>query len=285
MKNKSMIIIALVLLAVTSLACGQSVSWQGVRGSGNSAEKEYRVSNFDGVDLATMCDLFIEVGEEEALRIEAEDNLLPYFEVEVRDATLEIRTQSGVNLRPTRDCNCYLTVVALERIALSGSGNITAPDLEADDFSVTINGSGDTKLADLRADEVTLRLRGSGSIAADDIDATTIALTISGSGDFDADALEADTLDVRIPGSGTVDIAMGEVECQSLSIAGSGDYRTKGVASEAADVSILGSGTATIQVARQLVVRIAGSGDVRYVGNPEIDSSVLGSGTLTRTSD
>ena len=44
-----------------------------------------------------------------------------------------------VPLDPTEPVNYYLTVIGLERLTISSSGYIKAPDLTADRFSITIN--------------------------------------------------------------------------------------------------------------------------------------------------
>ena len=78
----------LLILALSILAC-QVGGLMGVRGSGNVAEEDRAVSGFTGVALAGIGELTIEVGERESLRIEAEDNLMPYLEAEVRNGMLK----------------------------------------------------------------------------------------------------------------------------------------------------------------------------------------------------
>ena len=138
------------VLVFSILACDTSrIFVQGFestaeRGSGNVVEETRPVSGVKGVDLATIGDVIIEIGDEESLRIEAEDNLMKFFETEVRSGTLRISTNPrSVNLRPTQPVRFFLTVKELEEVTISGSGDIQVPDLEADRFSVDIGGSGD----------------------------------------------------------------------------------------------------------------------------------------------
>jgi len=198
------------------------------------------VGDFTGVALAGIGELTIEVGERESLRIEAEDNLIQYFETEVRNGTLEIGIRDGVNLNSTRPVRFYLTVEELDTVVLSGSGNIEAPDLEAQRFSVTISGSGDVEMGDL----------------------------------------SADILNVTISGSGNLDIAGGRVEEQDITISGSGEYQAGDLSSESVQITISGSGNATVWATESLDVRISGSGSVNYYGNPRTTFSGSGSGKL-----
>ncbi|MFB0537093.1 MAG: head GIN domain-containing protein [Anaerolineae bacterium] len=231
------VVVSVMVLSV--LAC-QVSGLTGVRGSGNVFEEVREVSGFTGVALAGIGELTIEVGERQSLRIEAEDNLMPYFETEVRNGVLEIGVEDRINLNPTRPVRFYLTVKELDKIVLSGSGDIKAPDLEAERFSVTISGSGNVEMGDL----------------------------------------SADILNVTISGSGNLDIAGGQVEEQDITISGSGEYQAGDLSSESVEITISGSGNATIWATDSLDVRISGSGSVNYYGNPRTTFSGSGSGKV-----
>ena len=245
MRQRRWIEVAALVLAASSLACSFIAGWPGVRGSGKVVEEERSVSDFTGVALSGIGNLYIEVGDEEALRIEAEDNLLPYLETEVRGTTLEITTRENVNLLPLRPINFYLTVKALDTITVSGSGHAEAPGLQAEQFFATVSGSGSVKMA----------------------------------------GLEAEALTATVSGSGGLDIAGGEVEMQDITLSGSGKYEAKGMESAEADVRLSGSGSATVRVRDRLDVTISGSGSVRYVGDPTVRETVSGSGGVSQIGD
>lgn len=281
-KQRFVMISAILMVMMFSVACG-TMGFGFVRGSGRVDTETHAIDNVMGVELATFGDLTIEFGNKEELRIEAEDNLLPYFEISVNDGQLTIGSQPDVSLHPTKPVNFYLTVQSLDTIMLSGSGNITAPNLEAaHNIAVAIDGSGNVNLDDLDATEIALQINGSGNLTASSCTATTANIRITGSGNVTLDELEADTLDVRIPGSGKMDVAGGEVAQQSVSIDGSGDYRARSMESDTAEVDILGSGSVTVLANEHLDINIAGSGSVAYAGQPTIDQRITGSGDITR---
>lgn len=216
-----------------------------VRGSGNVIEETREISNVTGVELATLGNLVIEVGDTESLRIEAEDNLMEYFESEVRGGKLRIRTKEGVRLNATRPVNYYLTVFSLDTIVITSSGDIQAPDLEAEQFSITISSSGDLQMGNLNANN----------------------------------------LDVTISSSGDLDIAGGQVQRQNVSISSSGSYTAPDLESAMADVRLSSSGSATIWVQDNLRVNLSSSGDVRYRGNPTVDATMTSSGEVIQVND
>lgn len=285
MKQRGVIVILVsVLLAASSMVCSAS-GWQAISGSGRVIEEEREVSGFTGVRLATFGDLYIEVGEKEELRIEAEDNLLQYFESEVDNGTLEIKTRPSILLHPTKPVNFYLTVKELDTIVLSGSGDIEAPDMEAEQICVKISGSGDVEMGDLSADVIKVQVTGSGNLGISESVAREQQVTISGSGDVGIGYLDADVIEVQVTGSGNVDISDGAVEEQAITISGSGDYEARNVESAKADVRISGSGSAIIWVRDRLDITISGSGDTYYVGRPAISQTVTGSGDVEQIRD
>ena len=239
MKKRIGFVMVVLVMALSILAC-QIGGLTGDRGSGNVVEEDRAVSGFTGVVLVGIGELTIKVGERESLRIEAEDNLMQYFETEVRNGMLKIGVQKDVNLNPTRPVRFYLTVEELDTIVLSGSGDIEAPDLEAERFSVTISGSGDVEMGDL----------------------------------------SAGILNVTISGSGNLDIAGGQVDEQDITISGSGKYQAGDLSSGSVEITISGSGNATVWATDSLDVRISGSGSVNYYGNPRTTFSGSGSGRI-----
>jgi hypothetical protein len=236
------LVLAVIVLIASSLACVCPLSvpglGQGVRGSGDVVEEMREVSGFTGVTLATIGNLYIEQGDEEGLRIEAEDNLLPYFEIEVDGGMLKIGTKPGVNLRPTVPVNFYLMVRGLDAILLAGSGEIEAPGLEAGDLEATVSGSGEVNMPDLEADKLTVVIAGSGDLSlSGEVDEQEI--TISGSGEVKARDLACTEAVVRITGSGSATVRVSDH--LDVTISGSGSVRYIG--SPTVETTVTGSGS------------------------------------------
>jgi hypothetical protein len=233
-----------------------------VRGSGEVVEETRAVSGVSGVELATLGNLFIEIGDTESLRIEAEDNLMEYLETEVLNGRLRIGTQEDVDLLPTQPVNYYLTVMGLEAIVISSSGNIQAPDLEAERFSIATSSSGNLDMGDLAADMLTVE--------------------ISSSGNVTMGVLDADTLEVDLSSSGNLDIPGGQVDSQNVKISSSGNYTAQNLESSEAEVLLNSNGNATIWVRDRLKAVLNSSGNLRYRGDPSVDATTTSSGDVTR---
>lgn len=275
------ILVTAAVVVISSLGCCM-IGLGGARGSGRVVEKEIAVKNFTGVELATFGNLTIEVGDQEGLRIEAEDNLIKYFEANVFGDTLKIDSRPGVYIRPTRRVHFYLTVKELDTLIVTGSGDVEAPDLKAGRFLVKITGSGDVTMRSLDADDVKVRITGAGNLDISSVEAKRQEITLTGSGDVEIGDLDTDEIEARITGSGDLDIRDGRAEEQRVALSGSGSYGAKRLESDEADVRIGGSGGVTVHVRELMEVKITGSGDVHYIGSPRVEQSVTGSGDVVQ---
>jgi len=209
--RKITLTILVVVLALATIACElsgilvENNPITGEQGSGNVVEESRPISGVQSVDLATIGNVIIEIGEQESLRIEAEDNLMKFFETEMRGDTLKITTNPPtVNINPTKPVYFFLTVNEFERAMISGSGDIQVPDIESRKFDVSIGGSGDISMGDLEADR--------------------LEIDIGGSGDVTVHAKES--FDGAIYGSGDID-CYGKPKQVSRHVAGSGSIKLK----------------------------------------------------------
>lgn len=233
-----------------------------LRGSGNVIEEQREVSDFNEVRLNGIGNLIIEMGDEESLRIEAEDNLLPHIVAEVSGETLTIEFKTGIRPDPTKPINYYVVAKELEAVGLSGSGTIEAGSLSAEEFTLSLNGSAKASIGDLTVELLRVSINGSGEVAIESV--------------------RAESLGASIRGSGSISIAGGKAEEQEIGIAGSGAYDAQEMESARAKARIAGSGDVVVRVSDFLKTEIAGSGTVQYVGKPKVELDISGSGTVKR---
>jgi hypothetical protein len=258
MKNKlSSTLVGLILMFSIS-ACIATINGETVRGSGTVVEETRTLSGVSGVELAIPGTLHVTPGDKESLRIEAEDNLMAYIQTDVRAGRLVIESRQGTNLRPTRPIDYYLTATELSSLVISSSGDIEGGDLRANSFSITISSSGNVSVGAL--------------------DCTSLRVKISSSGNVKVSDLVADSISVDISSSGNLDIQQGKVQQQDINISSSGEYQAHDLESVSANVSLTSSGEATIHVSDRLTGRLSSSGNINYVGSPNVNVSMTSSG-------
>jgi predicted small secreted protein len=281
--NKRIYIPAMLLLvAMLVSGCG----FQVISGSGKLASETRNLSGFTSVTLAGIGNVYLTQGPAESIRIEAEDNLIPYFDTSVRGSTLKIGIKDqymGVSLQPTRPVKFYVTLPKIEAVTLAGSGNIFAGKLQAGAFRISLLGSGDISTDNLAATDLDIHLGGSGNISLGTVSASQVTAYIAGSGDIQLGILTADKISSQTAGSGDITIG-GKVNEQSTEILGSGDYLAGGLKSPTATVRVTGSGDTQVSASGTLNVTILGSGDVAYSGSPKLNASIAGSGKVNPAS-
>ena len=227
-----------IVMALLLCACSLNV----VRGSGRLVTESREVRNFDRVSLTGSGDVILTQGDRESLTIETDRNVMRYITSEVRDSTLTLGTKSGTLVRPTR-LKFTLAVKDLEGLTVSGSGDITAESLNADDLEIVVSGSGGVRVDALTAQDVQARISGSGNIELDG-QATNSSVTVTGSGNYRGGDLRSETVSAKTSGSGDATVW----------------------ATQSLDARVTGSGSVKYYGEPKTNVSRSGSGDVKGMG-------------------
>lgn len=217
------------------------VTGQRIRGNGNVRTEERSPGSFDAVASHGSFNVYVSTGSQ-SVKIEAEDNLLPYIETYVDGSVLHVDTKENYWLRPSRQIKIYVSSPDFKSIRSYGSGDIT----------------GLSKITD--SSKLELGVNGSANIKMD---------------------VNAPDIDAEINGSGDINLS-GETKTFNGEIRGSGNVKAMNLQSEEATVKIYGSGDADIFASVKLDVHVAGSGDVNYKGNAQVSSSIAGSGRVKK---
>lgn len=216
---------------------------------GQTVKEDRSVSDFNRVSLAGVGKIILTQGEPASLTVEADKDLLPEIETEVRGSTLylDIKNRSWRKshwLGSDNDIKYYVTTPKIQGVSVSGSGSLEAEKIKTNKLKISISGSGVIELGKLNAKD--------------------LRVSISGSGDC------------RLAG---------KVGAQDISISGSGSCDARNLRSDETTIRVSGSGNATVWVERDINVGISGSGAVEYKGNPEeVSFQSSGSGKVRKIS-
>ena len=201
----------------------------------------------------------------------------------VRGRTLVLGLPVGARSSKVKGVQYKLTLPALARLQLRGSGDVFVRPFTTPALSVLVDGSGDVRLYDLDTDSARFDMRGSGEIQAAKVQAGSVRLTLTGSGDIHLGQVLTGSLQAVVNGSGDVSSGVdSRSETIEISIVGSGDVNFAGLDGDQAEINVVGSGNARVGEIRRLAATILGSGDIHYRGDPDIDQTIFGSGRLQR---
>jgi hypothetical protein len=124
-------------------------------------------------------------------------------------------------------------------------------------------------------------LTGAGWILGSDLDTDLLEVRLTGVGNIELVNLNAPRIEVDSSGVSDV-ILSGSVHEQMITLRGLGNYNGRDLTSAVADVLIAAGGSATVRVRDHLRATIQGSGNVFYIGDPIVDSSIGGSGDVVK---
>lgn len=230
---------AALILAISFTSC--DFNGHTVNGNGNSKSEVRSVGNTTKINVVGGMDVFVDQGAS-AVKVEGDENILPYIETRIDDDWLEIKTRDHVNIRSSTPVKVYVTTPEVTALKVTGSGNLTCNNK----FSSR----------------------------------NSISFSITGSGNITAD-VNTPAVDAGITGSGNMYIK-GETRNVDIQITGSGNYDSPNLKAENANVKILGSGNASLFADANLKASIAGSGDIKYSGNAAVDKNIAGSGSVIK---
>ncbi|QTE23659.1 head GIN domain-containing protein [Polaribacter cellanae] len=202
--NKKIILTCLIFTIAFSM---NAQNWWGnskkIKGNGNVVTVNRTTPNFDGVTAGGSFDVILVKGKEGNIKIEGEENIIPYIKTEVKRNTLKINYKKNTNIRTTKRLTITVFYNDIESVSLGGSGNISSKEkITARDFNASLGGSGKIDLH-IQAKEVSASIGGSGDI---DLKGNTTKLTcsIAGSGSIRAFDLKTDEVKATVAGSGSI---------------------------------------------------------------------------------
>lgn len=228
-----------------SLLSSSCINFGGkrVRGNGNIVKEDRSVDDFNGVEVHGALDVYVSQGDQKAVRIEGDENLMKFIVTETHGNRLEVRTKQGYNLHPSKKMKIYVTSPQFTHLDVSGACNII----------------------------------GENKISSND----KLELEVSGAGDIRMEA-DAPDLSASISGSGKVDLK-GRTQNFELDLSGAGKATCFDLMAENTKVEISGAGSAEVFASVKLDAQVTGAGKVRYRGNAtNVQQQISGAGSVKK---
>ncbi|MEP6584547.1 MAG: head GIN domain-containing protein [Ginsengibacter sp.] len=219
--------------------------WETIKGNGQAKKETRETGNFTSLASQGSMDVTIAYGNSNSIVVEADENLLPYIETSVENGKLTIKSKKGVNLKTNSKMVVNVSMIKINSLQQSGSGNIN----------------------------------GSGAFTSDE----KTDIGVSGSGNLKLSFDSFKDLDLSVAGSGNVDLKSGNTNTLNAKISGSGNIDCSTVSSKDVDAKISGSGNIKVYASNSIDAKISGSGNVFYKGSAQnINSKVVGSGKVMK---
>src|ERR1700742_4954555 len=115
---------AWILAIPVFLAACEGIGGKRVHGNGNIKTEDRPVSNFKHVEVGGAAKVLVSQGDHASVKIETDENLLPYMEVSQDGDKIFIHEKHGFNLKPTHEIRIYVTAPIFSSIEASGACDI-----------------------------------------------------------------------------------------------------------------------------------------------------------------
>lgn len=171
----------------------------GVRGSGVRKTEQRDLPAFNSIDTSGAFDVEVTCQKFASFEIEADDNILPLVQTEVRDGVLHVTTTKSYS--STGGIKLRIEVPDLTSVKSTGAGKFNVSGVKNDKFEIQSMGAA-TVVASGQSKSVKISSTGAGKIDAHDLRANDADVSVTGAAGVDVYA--TDELDVNVSGAGRV---------------------------------------------------------------------------------
>jgi hypothetical protein len=223
-KQKSIIYPTLLAIILGSISCDDCVEGNNKIVTENRSSK---IGSFSQIESNGAFDVYIEQSDSYEVKVEGDENILPYILTNKHGDKLVIETESEKCYSNKDAIKVYIKTKQLSYAKLNSSGIIECRKLKSDKLELVLSGSGDINFYNISIIELNATSDGSGKLLLASGSATKSILVNNGSGNLDS----------------------------------------KGLIQQTADATINGSGYIKVYFTKSLNAKIYGSGNIYYVGN------------------
>ncbi len=220
MKNLKFLTVAVILVGIS--ICTQGQIRKTVYGKGDVTTKERKAEYFAGVKVSSGIDVFLKQGNNEAISVEADENLHEYILTEVRDGVLNVYTD--VNIRDAEMKRVYVTMKEINSVRTSSAGDVIGEGpVKSDRLRLSASSAGDIKL-EVYVNELDIDISSSGDMTLTG-EASELDADLSSAGDLNAYDLKVKEADISVSSAGSADIYVSEKITARASSAGDINYK------------------------------------------------------------
>jgi hypothetical protein len=171
----------------------------GVHGSGVRKTEKRDLPAFTSIETTGAFEVEVNCQKPASFGIEADDNIVPLIQTEVRNGVLHVTTTKSYNSRG--GIVLRITVPDLESVKSTGAGKFHVTDVKNDSFEIQSTGAAQV-VATGQSKSLKIGSTGAGKIDAHNLRAETADVSVTGAASVDVYA--TDQLNVTVSGAGRV---------------------------------------------------------------------------------
>ena len=171
----------------------------GVKGSGVRKTEKRDLPAFTSIETSGAFEVTVTCQKPASFEIEADDNILPLVETEVKGGVLRVTTKQSYH--SSGGIVVRITVPNLDSVKSTGAGKFRVTDVKNDNFEIRSTGAAQVSVSG-QSKSVKISSTGAGKIDAHSLRANNADVDVTGAAAVDVYA--SDQLDVTVFGAGRV---------------------------------------------------------------------------------
>lgn len=275
---------SIIFLLIAAMLATGSAAAKTITVTGPVENKEFKVNNFNILDVQSQYDVYMTQGNKEEVIIETYRSLMPYVRVEKEGKRLNIYLDKKLNNihwnSKKHVLDAYVTVKDIEKISLSGACDLYMESpLVTEDLKISASGASDLDLKKIKGETIKIITSGASDIDDADLEAYKVYINASGASDGDIKVV-AKVLDMIASGASDFDIDV-DVDDISINAHGSSDFNARGK-SKRLKVNVSGSSdlSAFDLISDTVIVDASGSSTCDVNATVIIDATSSGVSTI-----
>ncbi len=218
------------------------LDFRRIRGNGSITNRDYNLKNFKSISTGGVVHLYVRQDSSWSVKIETDDNLFEYLQVEKNGNELKVSHRRGVNLSPTNEIKLFVSLPVIRQLQIGGASAVK------------------TESKFMQDEEMSLDLSGASS------------------GEME---VRAPRVKISVSGASTLDIS-GETKDISADVSGASTLRAFDLKSENADADASGASTAQVFASMNLKADASGASHIKYKGDPKLTSDASGASSVKK---
>ncbi len=202
---RKVIAIACSIFLLVTTVFSQKDKETKIEGSGNVVTKDVAIQPFDQLEASGVFNVVLTQGNKESLKIEAEDNLQPLFEIKNEGSKLMVDMKKDSHFNSKKKMTVYITFKNLKGMDLKMVGNVSSVgNLNFSDLSLANKSVGSVDLA-LNAQKLDINNKSVGNLRLSG-KAENAIIRSNSVGAIKASDLLVQTMDIDNDGVGSAEV-------------------------------------------------------------------------------
>ncbi len=171
------------------------------QGSGVAKIVHYDLAEFDSIDMRGTGEMLVEVGNEQAVALQFDDNLIDMVTVEVVDGVLVVDSQGTYSSSIGK--KILVSIPQVKSATLSGVGEMEITGIEQESLNLSISGTSEMTVSGT-VGKVVADVSGTGELEAQKLVAKEVIVSVAGTAD--ATVFATESVNATTSGVGDIEV-------------------------------------------------------------------------------